>query len=130
MSTKTSIKRALAVASLGLLSGCSTLASKGAVVGCQAADASTTLHAMELGARERNPVVAALLNAFGPTGFVLAKLGATLLLVHVHPDVPQGLMALANGITCGAAVNNAKVIRELKPAEKKDSEEVGRGGEI
>ena len=42
---------------LCLLSGCAVLETKGAVVGCQAADTVTTLHAVSLGAREANPVV-------------------------------------------------------------------------
>jgi hypothetical protein len=130
------VKRLIAIAPLFVLLGCSTLASKGAVVGCQAADAGTTLHAMELGARELNPIVGAMLNTLGPTGFVLAKAGVTLFLLNVHSTVPMGIMAVANGITCGAAANNtavaARLSRERKEKERKEKEqkEVGRGGEI
>ena len=94
---------------------------------------------MEHGARELNPIVGALLNTLGPVGFVAVKAGVALYLVHVHSVVPTGLLATANVVTCGAAANNVKVIRELKtkprpapkkPAQPQDSEEVGRGGEI
>ena len=120
-----------------MLLGCSTLASKGAVVGCQAADTGTTLYALDAGARELNPVVGAMLNALGPAGFVLAKAGVTLFLLDVHSTAPMGLMAVANGITCGAAANNTTVIRRLSREKKekqeketKQKEEAGRGGEI
>jgi uncharacterized protein DUF5658 len=133
------VKRLIAIASFSMLLGCSTLASKEAVVGCQAGDAGTTVYAMEHGARELNPIVGTLLSTFGPAGFIAIKAAVTLFLLHVHSTVPMGVMALANGVTCGAAANNTKVILELskkpkpaapKPADKPAAEEIGRGGEI
>jgi len=100
------------------LPGCSTLASRGAVVGCQAADTATTLHALSLGGRERNPVVRALLDTFGPEGFIAAKIGVTLLVLHSYPALSMDLLATIDGITCAAAANNAVVARRL--SEKKD----------
>jgi len=91
------MKAALALASSCLLGGCAVLASKEAVVGCQAADAGTTLHAAGLGAREANPFVEWLLAQFGPSGFIAAKIGVTLLVLHYHPVLPSGLVSLANG---------------------------------
>ena len=130
------MKRLIAIAPLSVLLGCSTLASKEAVVGCQAADAGTTLYALDAGARELNPIVGTMLATLGPTGFVLAKAGVTLFLLNVHSTVPMGIMAVANGITCGAAANNARVAarlsREKKEKEEKETKqkEAGRGGEI
>jgi hypothetical protein len=46
---------AFALAAACLLNGCAVLSSEEAVVGCQAADVVTTLHARDLGAHEANP---------------------------------------------------------------------------
>src|SRR5439155_3878225 len=102
-----------------MLLGCSTLASKGAVVGCQAADAGTTLYALDAGARELNPIVGTMLATLGPTGFVLAKAGVTLFLLNVHSTVPMGIMGVGNGSTSGAAANNERVAAQLS-IEKKE----------
>ena len=112
-------EKSCAIAALALaLSGCSTLASRGAVVGCQAADTATTLHALSLGARERNPVVRFLLEKFGEEGFVAAKIGVSLLILHSYPALSMDFLATIDGITCAAAANNAVVARKL--ADKKD----------
>jgi hypothetical protein len=111
-------QKSCAVALALALSGCSTLASRGAVVGCQAADTGTTLHALSLGAKERNPVVRSLLDNFGTEGFIAAKIGVTLLILHSYPALSMDLLATIDGITCAAAVNNALVARKIP--EKKD----------
>lgn len=98
-----------------LLGGCGVLASEEALVGCQAADTVTTLHALDLGARERNPVVEFLLERFGAGGFIAAKIGVTLLVLHYYPALPSGIVYLANGVTCGVALHNALVAGELEP---------------
>ena len=95
------------------LDGCAVLETRGAVVGCQAADAATTLHAIELGAREANPVVAWLLEKFGPGGFVAAKAAVTALFLHAYPEVSSGLVVLLNGATCAVAGRNAAIASEL-----------------
>lgn len=107
-------KRVLALASAALLGGCAVLASEAAVVGCQTADAVTTLHAIDLGAREGNPVVKWLLAESGPGGFVAAKAGATALFLLVYPDLPSGLVSLVNVLTCVVAARNALIASELE----------------
>jgi hypothetical protein len=102
---------ALALLAVGSLPGCSTLASRGAFAGCQAADTVTTLEAMKGGARELNPVVAAIFATLGPAGFVAAKLGITVLVLHEYSAVSSGVVAVASGVTCAAAANNAIVMR-------------------
>ena len=101
-----------------LLAGCQTLGSKGAFAACQAADTGTTLYVKERGARELNPVVDAILTAAGPAGFVAAKLGATLLVVHEYAELSRDFVAVASAITCAAAANNVNVGRRLAAAEK------------
>lgn len=113
-------KTALAFACACLLSGCAALASEAAVVGCQVADTVTTLRAVELGAREANPVVEWLLEKSGPGGFMAAKAGATALFLTVYPDVPSGLVILLNGVTCAVAAHNALIATKAerkRPAE-------------
>jgi hypothetical protein len=97
-----------------MLSGCAALASEAAVVGCQAADTVTTLRAVELGAREANPVVEWLIENLGPGGFMAAKAGATVLFLSVYPDVPSGLVMLLNGVTCAVAAHNARIVVQLE----------------
>jgi hypothetical protein len=80
-----------------LLSGCAIFASKEALVGCQAADTTTTLHATSLGAREVNPFVHWLLETTGPGGFIAVKAAVTLLVIKVHPEMPADLVRLVNG---------------------------------
>jgi hypothetical protein len=69
---------------------------------------------MERGAREVNPVVGAIFSAAGPIGFIAAKAGVTLLVLHYHAEISTGLLAAADVITCGAAVNNAIVADKLR----------------
>jgi hypothetical protein len=107
-------KTLLALACASMLSGCAALASEAAVVGCQAADTVTTLRAVELGAREANPVVEWLIENLGPGGFVAAKAGATALFLSVYPDVPSGLVMLLNGVTCAVAAHNARIVVQLE----------------
>ena len=114
------VKTALALGLACLLGGCAVLASKEAVVGCQAADAVTTLHALDLGAREVNPVVQYLLTEFGPAGFIAAKIGVTLLVLHYYPVLSPDLVIFVNGVTCAVAAHNAWVAGQLErgtPAE-------------
>jgi hypothetical protein len=96
------------------LGGCAALASKEAVVGCQAADAVTTLHALDLGAREANPVVEWLLEKFGAGGFIAAKIAATLLFLQVYPDISSTVVMALNAATCGIALRNAFIAGELE----------------
>jgi hypothetical protein len=97
-----------------LLSGCAVMASKEAVVFCQAADTVTTLHATSLGARELNPFVGWLLETTGPGGFIAAKIAVTLLVVRVHPEMSADLVRLLNGVTCAVAAHNAHVAAKLE----------------
>jgi len=69
---------------------------------------------MEQGGRELNPIVAAVLEALGPGGFIAAKLGVTLVLLRHHAELSTGLLASVNLITCAAAANNAVVASKLR----------------
>jgi hypothetical protein len=102
------------------LGGCAVLETEAAVVGCQAADTATTLHAVGLGAREANPFVAWLLTEFGPGGFVAAKIGVTLLFLSVYPEVSSDLVILVNGLTCAVAAHNARVAATLEQSGLKN----------
>jgi hypothetical protein len=102
------------LASACLPSGCAVLESEAAVVYCQAADAVTTLHARDLGGREANPFVERLFGEFGAGGFIAAKIGVTLLVLHYYPDLSSDLVILVNGVTCAVAAHNALVASELE----------------
>ena len=108
------LRTVFAFGSACLLSGCAVFASKEAVVACQAADAVTTLHAVSIGAREANPIVERLLTEFGPGGFIAAKIGVTLLVLHYYPVLPSGLVIFANGVTCAVAAHNATIAGKLE----------------
>jgi hypothetical protein len=84
------------------------------VVACQAADTVTTLQALDAGAREMNPVVRYLIEEFGPEGFVAAKIGVTLLVLHYYPVISSDVIVLINGLTCGVAAHNAWVTYQMK----------------
>jgi Domain of unknown function (DUF5658) len=111
-------KTALAIACASLLGGCAVLASEAAVVGCQVADTVTTLRALELGAREANPVVEWLIAKSGPGGFMAVKFGATALFLSVYPDVPSGIVMLVNGVTCAVAAHNARIVIKFEEESK------------
>ena len=68
---------------------------------------------MEHGGRELNPFVAAIFTAAGPAGFIAAKTGVTLLVLHDYAEISSGILAAASAITCGVAAHNAIVIRRL-----------------
>ena len=104
----------LALACAWLVGGCAFLQSREAVVFCQAADAGTTLYAIERDAREANPVADWLMKEFGPGGFVAAKVGVTLLFLHYYPEMPADLVAVLNGATCAVAAHNATVAAKLE----------------
>ena len=113
---RTVVNTLLALACALTLSGCAVLESKGAIVACQAADATTTLYAVSNGAQEANPVVDWLLEHWGSTGFIATKVAVTLLFLKYYPDISSDLVILVNGLTCGAAAHNAYVIYKLEPA--------------
>ena len=87
------------------------------MVGCQAADTVTTVQGLERGAREVNPIVAALIAAGGITAFVATKVGITLVILHYHSEISTGVLATANVLTCGVAAHNATVLKKLPPKE-------------
>ena len=96
-----------------LLSGCTLLATKEALVGCQTADTVTTLDGISQGAREANPIVAWIMEKSGTPGFIAVKAGVTLLVLHHYAAVSSDLMALVNGLTCAVAAHNMRVAGEL-----------------
>lgn len=104
------------------------MASKEAFVGCQVADTVTTLHALDLGAREANPVVERLLENFGPGGFIAAKIAVTLLFLQVYPDISSTVVVALNAVTCGVALRNAHIAGELGGHHPRQRErELGHG---
>ena len=58
-------------------------------------------------------IVDAILTVAGPAGFVAAKLGVTLLVVHEYAELSRDFVAVASGLTCAAALNNVHVGRRL-----------------
>jgi hypothetical protein len=98
-----------------MVSGCTTLASKPMVVACQAADAATTIEGLDRGAREVNPIVAAIIGAGGIAAFIAIKAGVTLMILHYHTEISTGVLAAADVVTCGVAAHNARVLTKLPP---------------
>jgi hypothetical protein len=106
--------KAVIAAAMFMLAGCAVLESSEAVVFCQAADTVTTLHALDLGAREGNPFVDRLLTNLGPGGFVAAKIAVTLAVLHYYPDLSSDFVVLINAATCAVAAHNAHVASQLE----------------
>jgi hypothetical protein len=98
---------------LGFASGCTTLASKPAVIGCQAADTATTVEGLDRGGRELNPIVAGIIAVGGMPAFVATKIGVTAVIVHYHSEISTGVLAAADVVTCGVAAHNAYVLNKL-----------------
>ena len=98
-----------------LLAGCHTLGTPGAFAACQAADAATTLYALDRGATELNPIVAALFDVAGPAGFIFAKIGVSVLVYRHYTEISSGVIAVASAATCGVAIHNVNVARKLPP---------------
>jgi len=75
----------------------------------------TTVQGLERGARELNPIVAAIIAAGGIAAFVAVKAGVTLVILHYHAEISTGVLATANVVTCGVAAHNARVLNKLPP---------------
>ena len=99
-----------------ILSGCTVLADKRAVAGCQLADGYTTKRALDRGATEANPMLS---DMSGGTIMGIKALFAAFLL-YVMPeteDMDKGekfLYSTLSVVGCGAAINNFNVYREMK----------------
>ncbi len=77
----------------------------------------TTVQGLARGARELNPIVAALIAAGGIAAFVAVKAGVTLVILHYHAEITTGVLATANVVTCGVAAHNAHVLNKLPPKD-------------
>ena len=55
----------------------------------------------------------AVLETFGPGGFIAAKVGVTLLFLHYYPDISSDVVILVNGVTCAVAAHNLRVASQL-----------------
>ena len=88
-----------------LLSGCTTLASPQASIGCQAADVATTAIALHAGALEANPIVNGLLSSVGWPGFIAIKALMAWALIANEKKAPA-VVATVNTATCAVAVHN------------------------
>ena len=75
------------------------------------------MQGLERGARELNPIVAAIIAACGITAFVAVKAGVTLVILHYHAEITTGVLATANVVTCGVAAHNAQVLNKLPPKD-------------
>ena len=99
-----------------LTSGCSVLADKRTVAGCQLADGYTTKRALDAGATEANPILS---DMSGSQIMGIKALFAALLL-YVMPetkDMDNGetfLYSALSVIGCGAAAHNANVIQDMR----------------
>ena len=99
-----------------ILSGCTVLADKRMVAGCQLADGYSTKLALDVGAMETNPL---LKNASGNAIFAFKALFAAVL-YYVIPDTKdmdkgeKFLYSTLSVVGCGAAINNFNVYREMK----------------
>ena len=85
------------------------------VVGCQAADTATTVQGLDRGAKELNPIVAAIIGVGGIAAFIATKIGVTLMILHYHSQISTGVLAAADVVTCGVAAHNARVLTKLPP---------------
>lgn len=92
-----------------LVSGCAYTGSKTATVFCQAADTYTTVRALDLGAKEANPLLGQ-----DPERIVAIKAGITGFLLWKHDEIGPKANTFINALTCGAAAHNLGVIREQK----------------
>lgn len=96
-----------------ILQGCTALADKRTVAGCQLADGYTTKRALDRGATEANPILS---DMSGNQIMGLKALFAALLL-WVMPeteDMDKGELFLYSALSvigCGAAVHNNQVQR-------------------
>ena len=81
---------------------------------CHAADGLTTALAISKGAVEANPLMAPIVSAVGPWGFLALKLalGYWVYTKFKEMDEPVAI-GLHNLVICGAAVHNVGVIRSL-----------------
>ena len=99
-----------------LLSGCTVLADKRTVAGCQLADGYTTKRALDAGATEANPI----LSGMSGNGIMALKSVFAALLYYVMPetkDMDNGetfLYSALSVIGCGAAAHNANVIQDVR----------------
>lgn len=90
------------------ISGCSILASKEATVGCQVADAVSTVVALKtMSVHEANPIMAGVIQAVGLPGFVILKILFAMLLVNYSEEIDDTAEAGINVTTCGIAVVNS-----------------------
>lgn len=105
------MKRAIALVVFLLCTGCTTLSSEEVTVGCQMADAGTTLFTLAKGTvHEANPFVAGAMHVFGPLGLFLVK-GVTVAILLAEREKHPNAVAAANVGTCAVAAHNLFVAR-------------------
>ena len=101
-----------------LLTGCQSAPIKGGaeLAGmCHVADGLTTAIAISKGAVEANPLMAPIVSAVGPWGFLALKLalGYWVYTKFKEMDEPVAI-GIHNLVICGAAVHNVTVIRGME----------------
>ena len=100
----------LAACAMGAIAalGCAALQSKEVAIGCQAADAATTIYAKHIGAIEENPLL--------PNNNVLVLFKAALiwLIWDKWDDLGEFGRGAMTVISCVPVANNLNVIREQR----------------
>lgn len=89
-------------------------------MGCHVADGLTTAFAISKGAVEANPLMAPVIGALGPWGFLALKIAIGYWVykkmkaidADTDPTV-RGIIGVHNLIICGAAVHNVGVIKGM-----------------
>lgn len=97
-----------------LAQGCSTLASKEAMVACQAGDAITTAKALKLGATETGLVASSLSlswKGWGLVRLIAFKAGVAIGLWYAYDHMSDATRATATVVSCSPIVGNIKTIK-------------------
>jgi len=96
------------------LTGCSTLSKPETFAACQAADAVTTIAAINHGAVETNPIVAWAIKHAGYAGMIGLKVALVAAVYYWLDDIHPDVIAVGSAITCGIAIHNIGVWQSLK----------------
>ena len=88
------------------LSSCGSVPSKEVAIGCQVADAGTTIYAKHIGAIEDNPIVS------NNNILIFLKVGMIALIETQWENLNDFGRWAVEVISCGPVINNIAVIRE------------------
>lgn len=94
-----------------MLAACQTVGSKKGFAACKTADVASTVAAIEVtGAKEANPIIAAVMKKAGYFGLIgIAAMVVWLVYENdAHDETTQGVVNVA---TCGVAVHNLMLLK-------------------